>query len=468
MTEFLPTRGIVRVFAAVLAFVTVAAHADADIDAPVSPAPAALSVERPAGAGAASLRISGPEGFYREVGFAAGEAIELDEQQLEGLATREGAYLWEVHFHWAVPRSRDDDEKQTPAGSMIQPVSGSLRRSGDEIFVGQASVGASVGLDGGGNMPSDVITGDLTVYNSLCVGQDCAAAESYGADTIRLKENNLRIHFDDTSASGSFPSNDWTLIANDDLNGGMNMFAIQDRTAGRNIMTLQAGAPANSLFVRNNGNVGMGTGSPAVQLHVADGNTPALRLDQTAASGFTPQVWDVAGNEANFFVRDVTGGSNLVFRLIPGAPEDSIYVASSGNVGLGTNSPAARLHVANGDLRVDGSVYQLSSRAVKTEFATVEPEHLLGLLERLELGRWNYIAGSDRAPHFGPAAEDFHAAFGLGDSGERISLSDMAGVALGAAQALKLELDEKEREIEALEARLERLERALLADGEEG
>ena len=363
------------------------------------------------------------------------------------------------------PRTRDENDGQNAANSMIQPVSGSLRRIGDELWVSQPAVGApSPEDDGGGITPSQVISGDLTVYNSLCVGQDCAAAESYGSDSIRLKENNLRIHFDDTSATGSFPSNDWTLIANDDLNGGMNMFAIQDRTAGRNIMTLQAGAPANSLFVRNNGNVGMGTGSPAVQLHVADGNTPTLRLDQTAASGFTPQVWDVAGNEANFFIRDVTGDSNLVFRLVPGAPENSIYVAPSGNVGLGTASPAAKLHVADGDLRVDGSVYQLSSRAAKTAFHDIEPGRLLGLLQQLELGRWSYRSGSDRAPHFGPAAEDFHAAFGLGESAERISLADMAGVALGAAQALKLELDEKEREIEALEARLERLERALLAD----
>ncbi len=36
------------------------------------------------------------------------------------------------------------------------------------------------------------------------------------------------------------------------------------------------------------------------------GDTPAWRLEQTAAGGFTAQTWDVAGNEANFFVRDVT------------------------------------------------------------------------------------------------------------------------------------------------------------------
>ncbi|MDJ0933178.1 hypothetical protein [Breoghania sp.] len=42
-----------------------------------------------------------------------------------------------------------------------------------------------------------------------------------------LKENNLRIFFNDTSASSSFPNVDWRLIANETSNGGANMFAIE-------------------------------------------------------------------------------------------------------------------------------------------------------------------------------------------------------------------------------------------------
>jgi len=425
-----------------------------------------LRVERPAGAGAAVMRIAAPDGSHREIAFAPDEAITLDEAALSRIAGVDGEYVWEVRFQWAQPRSRDGDAASPGGHSVIEPAFGSMRRVDGALHVARAS-GSDADADGEVPMPSDVISGDLTVNDSLCVGFDCVAAESYGSDTVRLKENNTRLHFEDTSNSGSFPGNDWTLIANEQDNGGLNMFAIQDRTAGRNLMTLQAGAPANSLFMNSQGNVGLGTASPAVELHVADGDSPSVRLDQTVASGFTAQVWDVVGNEANFFIRDVTGGSNLVFRLIPGAPENSIYVAPSGNVGLGTSAPAAKLHVANGDLRVDGSVYQLSSRAVKTGFTSIDSDRLLGLVDGLDLGVWRYRSGPDDGRHFGPAAEDFHAAFGLGEGDDRISLSDMAGVALGAAQALKRELDEKEREIEALEARLERLEKALLADREE-
>jgi hypothetical protein len=72
-----------------------------------------------------------------------------------------------------------------------------------------------------------------------------------------------------------------------------------------------------------------------------------MRLEQNSSGGFTAQTWDMAGNEANFFVRDVTGGSRLPFRIRPGAPTSSVDINASGNVGIGTASPSGRLHTFN-------------------------------------------------------------------------------------------------------------------------
>ncbi len=44
-------------------------------------------------------------------------------------------------------------------------------------------------------------------------------------------------------------------------------------------------------------------------------------------------------------MRDVTGGSRLPLRIRPGAPTSSIDINASGNVGIGTASPAAHLDV---------------------------------------------------------------------------------------------------------------------------
>ncbi|MGH8497851.1 MAG: hypothetical protein ACRERV_03445 [Methylococcales bacterium] len=198
-----------------------------------------------------------------------------------------------------------------------------------------------------GNARADqVIADDLIVQGSACVGFDCVNNESFGFDTIRLKENNLRIKFEDTSAGG-FPSTDWQLTANDSASGGSNKFSIEDITTSRVPFTITGGATTNSIFVSSSGRVGFRTSTPVLDLHVKQGDTPALRLEQDGTAGFTAQTWDIAGNEANFFIRDVTGGSRLPFRIRPGAPTSSIDISASGNVGIGTDSPSAKLHVSS-------------------------------------------------------------------------------------------------------------------------
>src|SRR6185369_12582856 len=136
------------------------------------------------------------------------------------------------------------------------------------------------------------------------------------------------------------------LTANDSASGGANKFSIEDITAATVPVTVTGSAPTNSIFVDSTGRVGFRTSTPVLDLHVATSNTPAIRLEQNNSGGFTAQTWDIAGNEANFFVRDVTGGSRLPFRIRPGAPTSSIDINASGNVGIGTASPSANLHVA--------------------------------------------------------------------------------------------------------------------------
>jgi hypothetical protein len=104
--------------------------------------------------------------------------------------------------------------------------------------------------------------------------------------------------------------------------------------------------------VDSGGRVGIRTATPVLDLHVNTSNTPAMRYEQNNSGGFTAQTWDVAGNEANFFVRDVTGGSRLPFRIRPGAPTSSIDISATGDVGIGTASPGAKLHIFGAETRL--------------------------------------------------------------------------------------------------------------------
>lgn len=340
-----------------------------------------------------------------------------------------------------------------------------------------------------------VIADDLIVQFSACIGIDCVNGEDFGFDTIRLKENNTRIKFDDTS-TGAFPANDWQLTANDSASGAANKFSIEDITGATVPFTIMAAAPSNSMFVDATGRVGFRTSTPVLDLHVNTSNTPALRLEQNNSGGFTAQTWDIAGNEANFFVRDVTGGSRLPLRIRPGAPTSAIDILAGGvaingssasanlqihdNIAAGTPDASLRITNSNysgtsnvrfevdsdGNVTARGAITQLSSLHSKENFNPVDGRSVLERLAGIPIQTWNYIGQHAADQHMGPVAEDFHAAFGLGQDATRIALSDMAGVALAAVQELHQELQARDRQIAEQEQRLRALEAKLAQLGE--
>jgi hypothetical protein len=196
-------------------------------------------------------------------------------------------------------------------------------------------------------LADQVIQDDLIIVGSACLGLDCVNGESFGFDSLRIKENNLRLKFVDTSSSSSFPTRDWQITINDSANGGAEKFSIDDIDGGKTPFTIEADAPNHSLYVDDGGRIGLGTSTPAVDIHVKGGNTPTLRLEQDSSSGFTTQTWDVASNETNFFIRDATNGSTLPFKIRPGAPNSSIDIAADGDVGFGTSTPDGQFDVAH-------------------------------------------------------------------------------------------------------------------------
>jgi hypothetical protein len=218
---------------------------------------------------------------------------------------------------------------------------------------------------------------DVIITGSLCVGFDCADGESFGFDTIILKEHNLRIYFNDTSYTASYPTNSWRITINDSTNGGASYFSVDDVDDGTSIFKVEAGAPSNSLYVEDYGRVGLGTSTPVVELHIKDSDTPTLRLEQDSSGGWTAQTFDVAGNESNFFVRDATNGSKLPFRIQPSTPSSTLCLKSDGYVGIGTWSPSEKLEIedtnANVKLlldRTDGATAVFTAASTQTHIGS--------------------------------------------------------------------------------------------------
>ena len=83
--------------------------------------------------------------------------------------------------------------------------------------------------------------------------------------------------------------------------------------------------------------------------------------------------------------------------------------------------------------------------------------HRAKILEKvanLPVTTWNFIADEDAERHLGPTAQDFHAAFGLGQSETHINMVDASGVALTAIQGLDRKVDATREELLESNARL--------------
>jgi hypothetical protein len=287
------------------------------------------------------LTVSTPEGTVIRKAFETGSSPYFGLSDLDGISQLDGSYTFELQ---AIPFPRQMARQEFERAGGLIPAKKSMIQTGAFMIQGGSIVTPGPGEDI--SRPQDVLHyDDVIITGSLCVGFDCQDGESFGFDTIILKEHNLRIYFNDTSYTASYPTNNWRITINDSTNGGASYFSVDDVDDGTSIFKIEAGAPSNSLYVEDYGRVGLGTSTPVVELHIKDSDTPTLRLEQDSSGGWTAQTWDVAGNESNFFVRDATNGSKLPFRIQPSTPSSTLCLKSDGYVGIGTWSPAYPLEL---------------------------------------------------------------------------------------------------------------------------
>jgi hypothetical protein len=135
-----------------------------------------------------------------------------------------------------------------------------------------------------------------------------------------------------------------------------------------------------------------------------------------------------------------------------------IYVSPVGkDTNLGT-SPDGWNHYAYYTSSSTSWQY-VSDRNSKRDFARVETTDVLRKLASLPMSTWTFKSDSTRTRHMGPMAQDFHAAFGLGESDRSIDTGDIIGVSLAAIQGLHREVGDLKISQAAAEKEREKLER---------
>ena len=105
----------------------------------------------------------------------------------------------------------------------------------------------------------------------------------------------------------------------------------------------------------------------------------------------------------------------------------------------------------------------VSDRNQKKNIAPIDATTILDKVSRLPISTWTYRQEPPAVRHLGPMAQDFRAAFGLGDDDRTYFAVDAQGVALAAIQALDGLVAAQKKEIDTLSRQNRDLSRRLRA-----
>ena len=129
----------------------------------------------------------------------------------------------------------------------------------------------------------------------------------------------------------------------------------------------------------------------------------------------------------------VYGDRSTTNDLVSFAPNSFVVRAAGGTIFYSAANLSAGVSLASGG----GSWQSVSDVKRKDHFRDVDGEGVLGKIARMPIREWNYKSQPSSIRHLGPTAQDFRAAFGLGESDTTITTTDIDGVNMLAVQALE-------------------------------
>jgi Chaperone of endosialidase/Head domain of trimeric autotransporter adhesin len=267
-------------------------------------------------------------------------------------------------------------------------------------------------------------------------------------------------------------------LGNNGTASGERAFAFNGTASAVGAVAIGSGAQATNddALAMGPSSIAGGLASIVLGPSIANGNFGvAIGLQNSASGQFSVAI----GKNARTANRQ---GSVVLGDGCAGFSSDSVFPTANnqfvargcGGVKFFTNQNLS----AGVELAAGGSGWSaVSDRNRKENFLVIDGEEVLSRLRSVPVSNWNYRSQESGIRHMGPMAQDFYAAFGLGENELMINSVDIDGVNMAGVQALTARTDAlraenaelraenatQARQIEELQARLERLEALVTA-----
>lgn len=277
------------------------------------------------------------------------------------------------------------DESDTMSGSLTTTgnitVGGILYVPDNIVHYGdnQTNIGFATGqfkVNTGSLTRLSVTDASVQVTNPLVASSTLSVTGNLAVDisTLFVDVTNNRVGIGTTSPSvilDVYNSGGWGEVHFNGTSGGElvlqkngisygNIYA-NDNTG----LVLQTINGDNSIYFNNNGNplmrltttgLGVGTTSPQAKLHISNSTSEGIILSTTTNAEPFIALWRNSANSGVGVLRLIDGGNLYFDNGATGAAQSTkMVITSSGNVGIGTSSPSAKLHVADGFIKIDGN-----------------------------------------------------------------------------------------------------------------
>ena len=208
------------------------------------------------------------------------------------------------------------------------------------------------------------------------------------------------------------------------------------------------------VWIDEDGNVGINSTTPEYPLHVV-GTSNAQALIQntsTAAGSDATLLFNRSGQTIAIGIDQTDNSFRIADNNVLGV-NDRFVIDTSGQVGIGTTSPNAKLDVngnavVSGSLTVTGTVTELSTKRIKKNIRSMKSQ--LDTISKLNPVTYYRRDTEEKTKEYGFISEEVKEVYPEFVKNEGVNYSKMVSVLVSAVKELKDKVEEQQKEIEEL------------------